>query len=206
MNRLDHLVYTAPSLEEGMDKIESLFGIRPIIGGQHPQWGTHNALLSLGNEYLEVIAPCPDLSVPERGLWLDSFFQQPPRIATWALQTDALEENKREALSSGIEIGRIERGQRQTADGSILSWQLTNPYALPVNGLLPFLIDWGDSKHPSETARKAGELRKLIIQHPQPAFITSALKTLNIELRIEHTEKPGLKALIETEKGLIELT
>ena len=48
-HHIDHLVYTAPSLGEGIAEIESIFGITPVIGGQHPQYSTHNALLSLGD-------------------------------------------------------------------------------------------------------------------------------------------------------------
>ncbi len=33
---IDHLVFTAPTLEQGMDRIESLLGVRPVIGGRHP--------------------------------------------------------------------------------------------------------------------------------------------------------------------------
>ena len=32
---IDHLIFAAPSLELGMDVIEEIIGVRPVVGGQH---------------------------------------------------------------------------------------------------------------------------------------------------------------------------
>ena len=83
-NGIDHLLYASASLEQGMDEIESLLGVRPVRGGRHPQYGTHNALLSLGTgTYLEVIARDPDLATPRRGFWVDVVPGAKSRLMTW---------------------------------------------------------------------------------------------------------------------------
>jgi len=205
VTNIDHLIFTTATLEEGMDHIEAQLGMRPVIGGRHEQWGTHNALLSLGSSYLEVVAPCPDLPIPERGLWLAEYFQKAPQLTTWALQTKNIQASYQRAIAEDIVLGEIKKGQRHKPDGSLLSWQLTDPYPLPFGGTLPFLIDWGNSEHPSQETPKAGVLKELIIQHPDPDLISNKLDALAIQLPIERSTSPGLKAMIDTKAGLIEL-
>ena len=58
---IDHLVYACANLERGMDEIEAQLGTRPVRGGRHPKFGTHNALLGLGDGvYLEIASRDPD--------------------------------------------------------------------------------------------------------------------------------------------------
>lgn len=41
---IDHLVMIFTRLEDGMDAIERLTGVRPAYGGHHPGLGTHNVM------------------------------------------------------------------------------------------------------------------------------------------------------------------
>ena len=91
---IDHLVYTAPTLDEGIDAIEKILGVRAIIGGKHAQYGTHNALLSLGDSiYLEIIAPDPNLESPMDGRLLEDSYSKKPKLTTWVLREDNIGEN-----------------------------------------------------------------------------------------------------------------
>ena len=189
-----------------MDSIESQLGIRPILGGQHPKWGTHNALLSLGDSYLEVVAPDPSLKKPKRGTWIDQFLDQGPRLSSWVLQTTDIEKLYNQSKEAGISFGDIESGQRQKPDGTLLKWKLTDPYAMPYEGKLPFLIDWGTTPHPSLSAPLAGTLKDLIIIHPSSKKLKKDLKEIGINLSVSLGSEPLLKAIIETQKGLIELS
>ena len=92
-NNIDHLIYTAPDLEAGMDHIEDILGVRPVPGGQHHDFGTHNALLSLGpSTYLEVMAPDPSLKSPEQGLLFQGYFSQGPGLTRWVIATEEIEQ------------------------------------------------------------------------------------------------------------------
>ena len=42
--------------------------------------------------------------------------------------------------------------QRRTADGQLLQWRLTPAEFARSDGLVPFLIDWGASPHPTSQA------------------------------------------------------
>ncbi len=204
-NQIDHIIYTASNLEEGMDHIEALFGIRPVVGGQHPKWGTHNALLSLGNAYLEILAPDPSLAIPARGLWMSEQFKSQPQLSTWVLQTDSIELLREKVMSDGIAIGPIESGKRQKPNGDWLKWQLTDPYALPLGGALPFLISWGDTLHPSQSVPQAGELLELTIYHPNTEEVKEKISSFGISISVEQAEEPKLTALIQGNKGLVQI-
>jgi len=59
-SRLDHIVVTAASLQEGIDYVRDALGVEMQAGGEHEHMGTHNCLLKLGDKlFLEVIAANP---------------------------------------------------------------------------------------------------------------------------------------------------
>lgn len=199
---IDHLVYTSPDLKTGMDKIEALLGVRPIIGGRHHNWGTHNALVSLGDAaYLEIISPDPTLDVPDHGRLFASHYQMGSRLTTWALNTNQIEALHEEAKMNGIQLGPIEAGKRKTPDGATLSWQLSDPYALPFEGALPFLISWGSTPHPSSTTSLAGQLRKVYISHPQSDKVKALLYLLKTDIEVVEASAFTISAIIATAKG-----
>ncbi|NHZ70412.1 MAG: VOC family protein, partial [Proteobacteria bacterium] len=68
LSQIDHLVFATPDLDQGTSYIEELLGVDAVAGGTHPDFGTHNSLVSLGHHtYLEIVAPDPhrtDPSIP----------------------------------------------------------------------------------------------------------------------------------------------
>lgn len=198
---IDHLVYTVHNLEQGMDEIESLLGVRPVFGGSHPKFGTHNALLSLGpTTYLEVIAPDLSLVRPERGL---PFLMNDLKtgLSTWALRTEHIDQLSEKASLAGLKLGKVNAGKRAKPDGTILSWQLSDPYIRPHNGTIPFLISWGDTPHPAKNTPSGGELIGLKIEHPNPEKIISALKILDIDLEVNPSKEVRIIAEIRKPNG-----
>lgn len=205
--RTDHLIYGAPDLERGADEIERLLGVRPAGGGRHEQWGTRNALLSLGEAtYLEVMAPDPELPEPDEGRLFALDELEAPRLVTWAVRADGIEEVAARARDRGVGLGPVESGSREQPDGTVLSWRLTDPRALPNGGAVPFLIDWGETPHPAESAREGGELAGLRIRHPEPDGARTALEALGAGgATVEEGPGPELVAVVRTGTGVVEV-
>ncbi|HSM07907.1 MAG TPA: VOC family protein [Gemmatimonadota bacterium] len=192
---IDHLLYGAPDLEIGMDAVERLLGARPVPGGRHPAYGTRNALLSLGPAcYLEVISPDPGLPTPDRGLGFGIEGTTSPRLLTWAMRSREIE-----TAAERAGLGPVEDGSRERADGTVLRWRLTDPYAERMDGVLPFLIDWGETPHPAEAAPRAGRLIELRIEHPAPDGVRRALATLGCrDVTVRLGAAPRLVAVVRT--------
>jgi len=190
-----------------MDAIEALLGVRPIPGGRHPRFGTHNALLSLGPDtYLEVIARDPDLPAPVRGRLVDLSDEQRPRLITWVMRVRNLAAFVLDPARARSGIGPIEPGNRQQADGSLVEWHLTDPYAMPMDGTVPFLIDWGNTTHPAQTLPTGVNLSGLRIEHPHPHQVRAALAALETEADVAMADRFRLSARIETSDGMMTLT
>ena len=201
---IDHLVYAASDLERGITEIERLLGVRPVIGGRHPRYGTQNALLSLGpNTYLEVIARDPALPLPQQGALVDLAPDEPSRLITWVFRPESIEAAATAASDAQIGLGPIETGSRQRPDGSTLSWRLSDPYAMPMNGAIPFIIHWGDTPHPSGAAPSGGTLIELVIEHPQAEMLEEAMSVLGADVTVIRADEHRLSATIETKNGTI---
>ena len=200
---IDHIIFGVPDLESGIQQIENLLGVRPVWGGQHPDFGTHNALLGLGEgKYLEIIAPDPKQPNAVRPLWMGLDNLTEPRLIRWAAKSDHLQGCCQQAIAEGIDLGAVFPGQRATPSGQILNWELTDPRKEIAGGLVPFFIDWGNSPHPADALPQAGTLTKFWAEHPLPDEAQQALQAVGLQLEVVEGEHPQLFAEIE-QNGLI---
>jgi hypothetical protein len=99
----------------------------------------------------------------------------------------------------------VRTGQRELSNGRVLSWRSTYPDVRAGSGLVPFLIDWGDSPHPAYTAPAGIELVDLRAEHPDPAVIIDRLRTLGLDLPVVAGRSPALIAMLATPRGRLEL-
>lgn len=209
MDVVDHLVFSCSDLQSGIEYVADHLGVLPVLGGCHPQWGTHNALLSLGNAtYFEIIAPDPDV---------DERVQRPEvfsgtgsgSLSTWAASLDDLPARRSRARLAGHQFGDILEGSRVTESGLLLEWSLTNPMSRLKDGIVPFLIDWGLSPHPSDACTKGCILRRLSLLHPDPESVRAIFSEIGLRLseslRVTRAACPGMVATIQTPRGEIEI-
>jgi hypothetical protein len=206
LTRVDHLVYATPQLQRGIDRIQQLLGLNAAPGGQHPGRGTRNALVALGpSSYLEIIGPDPDQPAPAqpRPFGIDDLRE--PRLVTWAAKGRDLESLARDAVGDGVKLGEVIAGSRRRADGVLLTWRYTDPRTVVADGVVPFVIDWGETPHPSGTATPGASLVGLRAEHPNPQPAQDALKRLGLELRVDRGTRAGLVATIDSPRGRVEL-
>jgi hypothetical protein len=207
---VDHLVVAAMNLDEGTDYVFETLGVRPEGGGVHGTMGTHNRLVRLGLScYLEVIAIDPDAPELARPRWFEldtesmrQRLRRKPQLITWALRTGKMADLYRR---SNHILGKMEPMSRGD-----LHWELTltEDGRLPGGGVIPFLIDWKNSAHPTSVMAESGcSLVRIRGFHPQPETILPVLETLGASpfIELETLESgPYLTAIVETPGGLRE--
>ncbi|GAA1951964.1 VOC family protein [Amycolatopsis minnesotensis] len=191
---LDHLVYATPDLDATVAELRA-GGVPLSPGGPHVGVGTRNFLGGLGEgAYLEVVGPDPDQDDPRapRPFGIDALTG--PRLVTWAARTTDLDRAIADAAEAGHDAGAAGEMSRERPDGVLLRWRLAFP---PDNagGVLPFLIDWGASAHPSETAATGAVLGSFALAHPDPRRIATVLRALGADVPVEQGA-PGVTAVL----------
>ena len=204
---LDHLVYVTPDLEATVLDLGVRLGVTATTGGQHPSWGTRNALLALGyRSYLEVMGPDPDLSRPPQGRPFSLDGLTTPRLVTWVCRGKDLEAIVGKAAIVGVDLGSVQRRSRRRLDGSLLEWSMTDLYAHREGGIVPYFIDWGESEHPSESSSRGCTLDGLRGEHPDAERVQEILRNLGLgDLRVTAGPRPRLIATIAGRRGQVEL-
>jgi catechol 2,3-dioxygenase-like lactoylglutathione lyase family enzyme len=194
---IDHLVYACPDLDAAVADITRLTGVRPQQGGQHPEVGTRNALVSLGDRtYLEIIAPDPDQPTAGQPKPFGLDHLAAPALRAWAAAPGDLDAAVRQARTEGFRYGDIVNGHRRTPGDGELSWRMTT---YPYNGevaVVPFLIDWGTQRHPAQTAPSGLRLTEFSILAPDPQQVIRQLRAAGIDLPVDQADVPALRAVL----------
>lgn len=197
MLAFDHLAISCADLDAGSAAVAQALGIAPGAGGQHPYFGTHNRLMSLGPDaYLEVIAIDPEAPAPARPRWfgLDAF-EGEPRLTNWILRSDDLLTDLAHAdPGAGMPVA-LSRGD--------FRWRMAVPDTgvLPFSNLHPALIGW-DGPHPAPRLPDHGlRLSRLVVSHPQAKALAAALPGLFDPRITFETGEAGLQAVIDTPQG-----
>lgn len=95
---------------------------------------------------------------------------------------------------------------RQTDAGAVLQWRLTPPQIELTDGLVPFLIDWGNTPHPTSRDLPQTRLTSWTAIHPTPEILQRPLAALGCQLDIAAGDRPALTAVIEGVRGLVTLS
>ena len=202
---VDHLMWGAADLAEGMAEIRRLFDADPVPGGAHPGLGTRNALLGLADgRYLEIIAPDPNQ--PKAGGFAAALADLAhPALITWALRSRDLPGVARQLSAAGLETRGPVPTRRTTPDGTELAWELLFPRGHDFGALMPFFIDWGDGAHPADDLKPAGTLEAVTVESPHAAALRRWLGNVDVPLVARDAAEPALHATIVTAHGEVVL-
>ena len=202
---LDHLVLATPDLAATAASFAAATGVTPAPGGRHVGLGTANQLVGLGaGRYLEIIGPDPDQPASERPRPLRVDNVTDAQLVTWAVRPADLDATVATARRRGHDPGPPRAMSRRSAEGELLQWRLTPAPFGADGGLVPFLIDWGATPHPTTRALPSVELLDLYGTHPDPASVPAALAALDVTLRIEAAARVALHAVLRTPAGDID--
>jgi hypothetical protein len=123
------------------------YGLTAVAGGRHPEWGTANWIVPVGDAYLELVAVV-DERVAERsafGRWVARADPVILRPIGWSVRAVSLD-----AVSTRLGL-TVTTGSRATPSGRLLTWKLAGVEHAAVEPILPFFIEWAeDSPHPSQ--------------------------------------------------------
>ena len=204
-SRIDHIVIGAGNLISGTKILETKLSTKFSPGGEHQMMGTHNNLLKLqSNIYLEVIANNPNVNNPSCPKWFSlgeertkEKIQFSPRALCWVLKVDNIENTVKQCGYNPGEILQLSRGD--------LTWKITVPSngMLVDNGVLPALIEWPSSQHPSKKLSNNNiSINTLSLFHPEPSKVTDILSNLiKSDLIRISAGVPKIELILTTENG-----
>jgi hypothetical protein len=221
--RLDHLVISARTLDEGTQYVADTLGVAPAGGGAHPLMRTHNRLLNLwGGVYLEVIAIDPHaapVTASTASTSPASTDGSAPRARLFALDDPATHARLENGPYLSHWVARVERPKQLT------TWQAQYPQRIPPivpmtrgdftwglsvpddgafpawqgagGGVLPSLIQWDSPRHPSDALPPTGiALKALKAVHPQADLVRAQLQWLGAAHLLELQSTDGAAALV----------
>lgn len=208
----DHFVVGIHDLETGIDCFEALTGVRAVPGGVHPQIGTCNALLSIGEySYLEIIAPDPGADAARLNPQLKALFTDPlADMATltpylWAVGSRDLNATVSLLAQREIYLTKPATGARQKPDGQSLEWRASF-IDRPIFPAAPFFIEWADpSIAPPTDSPKGCQLEAFSIAGPQVDLLQTVTETLSLDTQVSFAPEPAINISLNTPKGTVDL-
>jgi hypothetical protein len=201
--RLDHILLGVPDVEEAADEFEHETGVRPIMGGEHPGFGTSNALVSLSDgSYVELIGPGQEADWDNIGGKFAVLEER--QLVAFAMATSNFDDLAERVRAHGFEaVGPIP-GARATPDGERLEWQMLLIGGHDYGGFLPILIDWGDTPHPATTAPTGLSVARFEVRHPEAAELARIYgDLLGAEVDTVRADHAMLDLVLDTPKGRI---
>lgn len=136
---IDHVLIAVADLAAAAQEIETRYGLASIEGGRHPDWGTANRIVPLGQTYLELVTVFDEAEAAESpfGRWVAAARPTSARPLGWAVRTHHLDD-----VASRLDL-TVAAGSRPARDGQLLRWRVAGIEQASIEPSLPFFIEWG---------------------------------------------------------------
>ena len=136
--KLDHVLIAVSDLAAAAREIEARHGLAAIEGGRHPDWGTANRIVPLGDASLELVAVVDEAEAAQSafGRWVAGVHPGLARPLGWAVRTHQLDDVARR-LDLPVQVG-----SRTGRDDRLMRWRLAGIEQAAADSSLPFFIEW----------------------------------------------------------------
>jgi Glyoxalase-like domain len=198
---LDHVLIPLADLSSAGTEFEGRYGLVSVEGGRHPDWGTANRIVPLGDSYLELVAVIDPAEASQSafGRWVANARAGQP--LGWAVRTDDL---GAVAGRLGLSVGS---GSRFTATGDLLSWRIAGVERAMAEPWSPFLVEWAvESRLPGrigvEHPAAATGIKRLIVAG-EPKRLSSWLDGHRLPLTLADRGSGVIGVVLSTRSGEI---
>ncbi|MCZ6895763.1 MAG: VOC family protein [Gammaproteobacteria bacterium] len=142
--RFDHAVIAVRDVDTAIEAYTAL-GFEVAAGGRHPSFGTRNAIVRFGLDYLELLAIEDIEQARARGSFgaeLAAFLEHSIGLVGFVFASSRLEDEAHGLADIGLAAEGPFAMERERPDGHILTWRLVIPGSSPWRKPWPFLIEW----------------------------------------------------------------
>ncbi|MGE4609862.1 MAG: VOC family protein [Paracoccaceae bacterium] len=180
MLRFDHIAIGCATLEQGATYMAARTGLTVPVGGEHPLMGTHNLVMSMGEDtFFEVIAINPSSPKPPNSRWFGLGITNfaTPRPHSWILNSDDLEADLATAKSLGVDLGSP---TTQTRGDMTWRFAVRDDGAIPLAGAAPMIMEWPEMPaHPAAKMADLGaRISSITLTTPHASTLNKLLNTL----------------------------
>lgn len=135
---VDHVIIAVDELAKAMEAWRRL-GFQVLQGGEHPQFGTHNALVPLADGFYFELMAIKDPTLIDRfpvTTRLREVLSNENRFLGFALESDDVSGDVNASRERGLAIQKAPPGERVRPGGQVVRWRTAHPE----DQALPFLI------------------------------------------------------------------
>ena len=134
------MLFAVDDLSAAAEELESRHGLASVEGGLHPDWGTANRIVPLGQTYLELVTVVDDAraTASSFGRWIARESAAASRPVAWAVRTSDID-----AVAGRLGLSVL-AGSRLASDGRSVRWRCSGISEAAAEPLLPFFLQWDE--------------------------------------------------------------